>query len=102
VDTIEMRQLLEVVGLILTFGAAQVATLRWVLGRMTEVENRAHEREEKIKGQMLTREEFLSHMALYEKSTAGVQEELHRLNGRIDSLIFLERRRVEPGDRHGD
>lgn len=99
-DTIALREVLEIVGIVITVGVAQVATLRWLLGRLTDVDTRSQERDEEIKGMMLTREEFLSHMAVYGEGTKGVRDELHRLNGRIDNLILMERRRLSPERHH--
>jgi len=95
------QSIIQLVGVIITLGIAQVATLRWLVGRVEDVDTRSQKRDAEMRGQMLTREEFLNHMKVYEDNAKGVRDELHRLNGRIDNLILLERRRLEHEGHHG-
>jgi len=90
------QSIIQLIGVIITLGIAQVATLRWLVGRVEDVDTRSQKRDDEIQKQMLTRDEFVNHMKVYEENARGVREELHRLNGRIDNLILLERRRLEP------
>lgn len=84
----DLTSIIEILGIVLTVGAFHAATFRWTMTRINEVDSNSAKRDHQIEERMLSREECLRLLQLYDGNAQAVKEELHRLNARIDALLL--------------